>query len=295
MSSLQKLEGPGGLPGVKLRHGTQTAYPFQANGGLVGKGAVDFSSATSVALPATGTGAQVISVASANALAVGANGTTNPVLNIDSHVASVATGISITGAAAGSSVALAVLSSGTNENINIDAKGSGSIYLGAYSTGVVTAGFGGHSFQVGGNNVGSATHFLVGPNTTSNPVFNVDDSTANSVTGINIKSAAAAGGLAVTTTSSGTDESLTIAAKGAGGISFNPGVVATAGGKVSSGINYGSLAVGLYTGTGAPSFSAMNGSIYTDSEATTTTTRIYVNKSGAHTAGTTWTNLTTAA
>lgn len=77
--------------------------------------------------------------------------------------------------------------------------------------------------------------------------------------------------------------------------SFNAGVAPVAGGAANSGLTIGSLGVGLYTGTGAPTFSAMNGSIYVDSSATTTTTRIYVNKSGAGTAGTTWTSLTTAA
>jgi hypothetical protein len=76
---------------------------------------------------------------------------------------------------------------------------------------------------------------------------------------------------------------------------FNPAVAPVAGGTAASGIEFGSLGVGVFTGTGAPTFSAMNGSIYVDSNATTTTTRIYVNKSGAGTAGTTWTNLTTAA
>lgn len=76
---------------------------------------------------------------------------------------------------------------------------------------------------------------------------------------------------------------------------FNTAVTPVAGGAANSGIAFGSLGVGLFTGTGAPTFSAMNGSIYVDSNATTTTTRIYVNKSGAGTAGTTWTNLTTAA
>lgn len=135
----------------------------------------------------------------------------------------------------------------------------------------------------------------VGTNGVTTPAFVADSSTASSVTGLTVKAAAAAGGLAVTTTSSGSNENLTIAALGTGSITFNPAVVATAGGAANDGIKFGSLGVGLFTGTGAPSFSAMNGSIYVDSNATTTTTRIYVNKSGAGTAGTTWTNLTTAA
>lgn len=82
-----------------------------------------------------GSGAQTITSASALALAVGANGTTNPVLQVDDSTASVATGVKITGAAAAGRVALAAISSGTNEGLSIDAKGSGTIRLGATSTG----------------------------------------------------------------------------------------------------------------------------------------------------------------
>lgn len=338
-------------------------------------------------LTTTGTGmegAQVISAASANALAVGANGITNPVLNIDTSETSVATGLQIEGFAAGSTVALetlssgtnesmtidakgtgaislnsvlgtgavqlggaasganatglkvtpnaaasglaaAVVSTGTNENLTLDAKGSGTITLGGVSTGkvVVAGGAGGSgSLQIGdgtitkssgfnfnfGNggisnanvfqtgNSSNANALTVGPNALTNASFNVDTSTASAATGLNIKSAAAGSGLAVTTISSGAAENLTVAAKGTTGtITFNPAITATAGGAVADGIQIGSLSVGLYTGTGTPTFSAMNGSIYVDSNATTTTTRIYVNKSGAGTAGTTWTNLTTAA
>lgn len=82
-------------------------------------------------------GASTITSTSANALAVGANGTTNPVLKINASTASVATGVSVTGAAAAGGVAVAVISSGTNENLTIDAKGSGTITLNATGTGDV--------------------------------------------------------------------------------------------------------------------------------------------------------------
>jgi len=78
-----------------------------------------------------------VTSANANALAVGANGTTNPVLKVDASTASVATGLSITGAAAASRVAVAALSSGTDEGLSIDAKGAGTIRLAATSTGAV--------------------------------------------------------------------------------------------------------------------------------------------------------------
>lgn len=82
-------------------------------------------------------GAQTTTSTSANALVVGANGATNPVLKINANTASVATGVEITGAAAAARVALSAISSGTDEGLSLDAKGSGTIRLGATSTGAI--------------------------------------------------------------------------------------------------------------------------------------------------------------
>ena len=93
------------------------------------------------ALPTTvATTPQTITSASASALVVGPNGTTNPALRVDAAAASAATGLKITAAAAASGLAVAVISSGTNENLTVDAKGSGTITIGATSTGAVTIG-----------------------------------------------------------------------------------------------------------------------------------------------------------
>jgi hypothetical protein len=324
---------------------------------------------------------QTISSTSANALAVGANGSTNPALKVDASTASSATGVQIKSVAAGGNAAITAISSGTNEALTIDAKGSGIISLGAGSTGNVgiktttplyTLGFPGDSgaFFIGMNrrttaaspgnslnfvgggatsgatnqnggsvifnggvstgtgtsniqfwtapagasgtadnslvnsmiisgnglvgilqanpannidiNSGSAgirfgqtassayydfnrdisdgyfkfngaqatfvgykffvtsvekfrisatgsiigttntaNSLAIGPNGTTNPSFNVDASTASAATGVNIKSAAAAGGVAVSTISSGTNENMTIDAKGSGTITLN--------------------------------------------------------------------------
>lgn len=85
------------------------------------------------------TGAQTVTSASASALAVGANGATNPVLQVDASTASAATGVKVTGAAAASGVAIAAISSATDENMKIDAKGSGTVTLGGTSTGAIVA------------------------------------------------------------------------------------------------------------------------------------------------------------
>lgn len=237
---------------------------------------------------------QAITSASANAFAVGLTGATNPAFNVDASTASQVAGLNVKGAATGGTVAISTTDSGSNNNLTIDAKGTGTIGIGTNSTGNITIGKSGQN-QAIIMPVASGNALVIGPNGATNPTLNVGTSTASAATGINIVSAAAGGGLAITTTSSGTDESLTIAAKGAGTITFNPAVVATANGAANDGIKFGSLGVGVFTGTGAPTFSAMNGSLYVDSNATTTTTRLYVNKSGAGTAGTTWTNFTAAA
>jgi hypothetical protein len=67
----------------------------------------------------------------------------------------------------------------------------------------------------------SANALTAGANGATNPVFNVDASTSSVATGLNIKGAAAAAGIAVSAISSGTDEALTVDAKGAGLLTLN--------------------------------------------------------------------------
>lgn len=72
------------------------------------------------------------------ALTAGPNGATNPTLQVDGSTASAATGVKIVGAAAAGGVAASVISSGTNESLTLDAKGSGTITLNGTATGNVT-------------------------------------------------------------------------------------------------------------------------------------------------------------
>ena len=79
------------------------------------------------------------------AFASGPNGATNPVFQLVNSAASSATGISVTGAAAGSGVTLAAISSGTNETVSLSSKGSGAVSLitpgsGNFTVGTSTAG-----------------------------------------------------------------------------------------------------------------------------------------------------------
>lgn len=136
-----------------------------------------------------------ITSTSAQAFAVGRQGLTNPVLNVDASASTVVTGINIIGAAAASGVAVVVASTGTNENLTLDAKGSGTILLNGTATGAVL--------------VGDAT----------NPSFSVVHTTEG--TGLKVTSAAAASGVALAAISSGTDEALTLDAKGAGNLTIN--------------------------------------------------------------------------
>lgn len=78
----------------------------------------------------------------------------------------------------------------------------------------------------------------------------------------------------------------------AGAVSSAVGVAPPAGGGTTCGVKVSSTAnLGWFVGTGAPSLSAAKGSLYSRTDATTTTTRLYINTDG----GTTWTNFTTAA
>lgn len=71
----------------------------------------------------------VLTGANANLFNAGANGATNPVLQIDSSVASVATGLVVKGNAAGGRVDVDVLSSATNESVRISSKGNLGVVL----------------------------------------------------------------------------------------------------------------------------------------------------------------------
>lgn len=85
-------------------------------------------------------GATTIVSTSANALDVGANGATNPVLKVNANTASVATGLTIIGAAAAGGLAVSVISSGTDENLTLDAKGAGTVTINGTSTGNIVLG-----------------------------------------------------------------------------------------------------------------------------------------------------------
>jgi plastocyanin len=114
----------------------------RAAGAGVTLGVVSSGSNEDLLIAPKGTGGVKITSSSTDALDVGPNGATNPTLKVDASSASAATGLSITGAAAGSGLAIAVVSSGTNEDLTENAKGSGTITIGGISTGLVSIGRG---------------------------------------------------------------------------------------------------------------------------------------------------------
>lgn len=106
------------------------------------------------------TGSQNITSTSANALTVGPNGATNPVLQVDSSTASVANGLKITGTAAGSGVKLESISTAANEDIILGTKGTSSsvkLQVGASNKYVATAQ--NHTFSVSAAGTASTVRF----------------------------------------------------------------------------------------------------------------------------------------
>lgn len=90
-----------------------------------------------------------------DALAVGQNGTTNPLLRVDASTSSAVVGILIKGAAAGSGTAVSVIGGNSAENLTVDAKGSGTVVIGGTSTGFVSLGRGSASTALTNSTIAS--------------------------------------------------------------------------------------------------------------------------------------------
>jgi hypothetical protein len=253
---------------------------------------LDAASAGTITLNGTGTGVVTVghglavtgtitgTTASATALTIGRQGSTNPALLVDASTATSVTGIKIKSAAATAGVALSVITSGTNENLTIDAASAGTITLNGTGTGLTTIG---HSLGVTGTTTGtsaSANALAVGLNGATNPAFNVDASTASSATGLNIKSAAAAAGLAVSVISSGSAENLTVDAKGAGLLTIggtSTGIVSVGRGSTSTAV-FSSTLTTIATQNAAPTAANLLGGFV--AHATTTGTGTFTLPTG---------------
>jgi hypothetical protein len=75
-------------------------------------------------------GAYTITNTSANALAVGQSGVTNPIFAVNTNTASAVAGLLLTGAVTGGTVLLQATDSGTNTGLTINSKGTGNLALG---------------------------------------------------------------------------------------------------------------------------------------------------------------------
>lgn len=97
------------------------------------------NAATSITGNVAATGTLTITSASASAAAIGRQGATNPALQVDASTASSLTGLKVKAAGTGAGLALSVVETGgTNNNLTIDAMGSGTITIAGTSTGAVT-------------------------------------------------------------------------------------------------------------------------------------------------------------
>lgn len=85
-------------------------------------------------------GTLAVSVVSTAALAAGANGGVNPAFNVDTSTTSQVSGLNVKGAVTGGTVAVSVIDSGANANLDIAAKGTGTINIAQNSSGAVNLG-----------------------------------------------------------------------------------------------------------------------------------------------------------
>jgi hypothetical protein len=237
-----------------ITNGLIASYTSLALGGatigsnsLAVTGTVAFSSTLT-------SGAHTITSASASSLAVGLNGSTNPAFVVDSSTASMAAGLSVKGAATGGTVAVATIDSGSNTNLTINAKGTGTIGIGSASTGAVTitpattitGALTASTISSTAHTItsASASSLAVGLNGATNPAFVVDSSTASMAAGLSVKGAATGGTVAVATIDSGSNTNLTINAKGTGTI----GIASSSTGAVT--ITPATTITGALTATG---------------------------------------------
>lgn len=215
-----------GTDGATYTFPTSTATLARTSGANTFSGTQTFATVVLTG-NATTAGTLIQTSASSAAFASGLNGNTNPVFRLVNNIASQATGISITGRAAAAGADITVLSSGTNEDLRLNAKGSGTISLNPTGTGNIVLG-------------------------------------------------TAATGVSLSVTGAVT--------------AFNATAV-PAGGTTGSGFLFSSTAnLGVFFGSGVPTLSAAQGSLYVRTDGSSSSTRIYVNSTGS----TTWVAVTTA-
>lgn len=134
---------------------------------------------------------------------------------------------------------------------------------------------------------------------TADTIAGYTTSNTGSMYGISVTTGAISSALSLTSTLSvtgATTLSSTLSVTGAvttvGQLRVQSTTAPPAAGASTSGITFSSTAnLGLFWGSGAPTFSAAQGSAYIRTDGSSTSTRMYINTTGS----TTWTNVTTAA
>lgn len=295
---------------VLFNNGTLGEYAISGTGSVAMTASPTFTG-TVTAAAANFSGAVAITSSSATAFAAGLNGTTNPALLVDASTASSATGLKIKSAAAAGGVALTVITSGTNENLTIDAAGSGTVTINGTATGQITLNRSttiGAALTYGGVTLANAVTgtgnmvLSAGPTFTGSPALSTPTATSVALGGCtiganalcatgtaNISGATTIGGAityggvtltnAVTGTGSmvlSTNAALTTPAIGAatgaslsitGGVTAYNATAIPAGGTAGTGEKFSSTSnFGVFFGSGAPTLSAAQGSIYLRSD-----------------------------
>lgn len=213
------------------------------------------------------------------------------------------TGWTQVAASGGITVGTTTITSGTNTRVlynnsgvvgEYGITGTGNVVMSASPTLTGTAALA--NLTVGGTLVqtsNSATAFESGPNGSTNPVFRLVNSTGSQAAGLSLTGATAAGTVAAAVISSGADASLSLNAKGTGTLTLQPSatgniVLGTAATGVSTSLTGGSNILsgtgitaggsttgfeltstanfGLFVGSGAPTISTAQGSLYLRSD-----------------------------
>ncbi len=157
---------------IRAAGGYNTAFPIVATGTVTLPAGTTIGGSSVSALG-------VITSTSANALAVGRQGTTGPAFNVDSSTSLQADGLNVKGAAAGSGVAVSTITTGTNAPLTIDAAGSGTVTINGTATGKIVLA---RSVDV----VSAGTIAGLGTGTNGITLKNLKNSAASSLSGTNI-------------------------------------------------------------------------------------------------------------
>lgn len=94
----------------------------------------------------------------------------------------------------------------------------------------------------------------------------------------------------ISTGNTGVGATASNAISSTGKVTALSGTATTAGGATTAAVSMGTAAVGIFFGSGAPTISAAQGSLYLRTDGSSTATRLYVNTNGT----TGWTNFTSA-